>query len=461
MQISTPRFGVIVGLLALAGCASFSHDGGFDSVAQATRAHLGKEILWPRTDGERAKTGARVAELLAHPLSIDAAVQVALLSNRDLQASFEQLGVSEADLVQSGRLPNPRFDFLHASAGGEYDIEETVTLNVVALLTMSYRHETEQRRFAQAQTIIEQRVLELAANTRFAYLTAVAAHESVVFHERVKAAANASAELARRMVAAGNWNRIDQARELSFEFDAKQSLQRAQYIEAASREKLIRLLGLPNASGADTPLHLAERLPDLPSSIEPLPDVEQYVLENRVDLQVLRLGLDQLARNLDLAGSTRFVNVLEAGPARIKQGTAHAGYESGFAFSFEVPIFDTGAARMKRAEAVYAQALDEFAQATIDARSQIRQSYANYQSAYRLAVQQRDEVLPLRKSMADQELLRYNASLIGIFELLASARDQAVSVDEYMQAACDFWIAKSQFDASLLGNPAGTRTTSW
>jgi outer membrane protein TolC len=185
------------------------------------------------------------------------------------------------------------------------------------------------------------------------------------------------------------------------------------------------------------------------------------VLENRVDLQVLRLGLDRLARNLDLTGSTRFVNVLDAGPARIKQGTAHAEYESGFALSFEVPIFDTGAARIKRAEAVYAQALDEFAQATIDARSQIRQSYANYQSAYNLAVQQRDEVLPLRKSTADQELLRYNASLIGIFELLSSARDQAASVDEYMQAARDFWIAKSQFDASLLGNPAGTRTTSW
>jgi outer membrane protein TolC len=461
MRISTPRFGVIIGLLALAGCASFSRDGGFDSVARATRAHLGKEVLWPRTDGERAKSGAQAAELLAHPLTIDAAVQVALLNNRDLQASFEQLGVSEADLVQSGRLPNPRLDFLHASAGGQYDIEETVTLNVIALLTMPYRHETEQRRFAQVQTIIEQRVLELAANTRFAYFTAVAAHESVVFHERVNAAANASAELARRMLAAGNWNQIDQARELGFEFDAKQSLQRAQYIEAASREKLIRLLGLPNASGADTPLHLAERLPDLPSSIEPLPDVEQYVLENRVDLQVLRLGLDRLARNLDLTGSTRFVNVLDAGPARIKQGTAHAGYESGFALSFEVPIFDTGAVRMKRAEAVYAQALDEFAQATIDARSQIRQSYANYQSAYRLAVQQRDEVLPLRKSMADQELLRYNASLISIFELLSSARDQAVSVDEYMQATRDFWIAKSQFDASLLGNPAGTRTISW
>ena len=461
MQISTPQYGVILGLLALAGCAHFSRDGGFDSVAQATRAHLGKDVLWPRTDGERAMSGAQVAALLAEPLSIDAAVQVALLNNRDLQASFEQLGISEADLVQAGRLPNPRFDLLHAGAGGQYDIEETVTLNVIALLTMSYRHETEKRRFAQTQTVIEQRILQLAAETRFAYLTAVAAHESLVFHERVNAAANAGAELARRMLATGNWNRLDQARELAFEFDARQGLQRAQYRELSSREKLIRLLGLANASGTDSPLHLAERLPDLPPSIEPLPDVEQTVLENRVDLQVLRLGLDQLARDLELTGSTRFVNVLDAGPARIKQGTAREGYQSGFALSFEVPIFDTGAARMKRAGAVYAQALDEFAQAALDARSQIRDSYANYQSAYKLAVQQRDEILPLRKSMADQELLRYNASLISIFELLSSARDEAMSVDQYMQAARDFWIAKSQFDASLLGNPAGTRTTSW
>jgi outer membrane protein TolC len=461
MQISMPRTGVIMALLALGGCASFSRDGGFDSVAQATRAQLGKEVQWPRTDGERAKSGARVAELLSRPLSIDDAVQVALLNNRDLQASFEQLGVSEADLVQSGRLPNPRFDFRHASAGGQFDIEETVSLNVVALLTMSYRHETEQRRFAQTQASIEQQILELAEHTRSAYVAMLAARESVAYHEQVNAAANASAELARRMAAAGNWNRIDQAREQAFELEAQQSLRRAQYAETASREKLIRLLGLPNASGADTPLHLADRLPELPSSIEALPDVEQYILEKRVDLQLQRFKIDQLARSLNLTQSTRFVNVLEAGPTRIKQGTARDPYESGFVFSFEVPIFDSGAARVRRAEAIYAQALDEFAQAAIDARSQIRQSYANYQAAHKLAVQQRDEILPLRKAIADQNLLRYNASLISIFDLLSSAREQAAGVDDCIQAARDFWMAKSEYDASLLGNPVAARTTSW
>jgi outer membrane protein TolC len=449
MQVSIGRIAAMALLAALSGCAHFSRDGGFDTIAQGTQARLGKEVLWPRTDGERAKSGARAAALLAQPLSMDDAVQVALLNNRELQASFEELGISEADLVQSGRLPNPRFDFRHAGAAGQYDIEETVSLNLVALLTLSYRHETQQRRFRQTQGMIEERILELAKQTREAYVATVAARESVTYHEQLDAAGAAGAQLAQRMVAAGNWNRMDQAREQAFEMDAQQTLRRARFNEIAAREKLIRLLGL--SEGSNNALKLVERLPALPPSVEVLPDVEQAVLENRVDLQIQRLKLDELARSLDLTHSTRFVDVLEAGPTRVKQGPAHEGYESGFVFSFEVPIFDSGAARIRRAEAIYAQAIEHFAQAAIDARSQIRQSYANYLAAFDLAARQRDEVLPLRKSIAEQTLLRYNASQVSIFDLLASARDQAGAVDGYIQSARDFWLAKSEFDASLLG----------
>ncbi len=446
------RIAALLLATACSACAQFSRDGGFDAIEQQSREHLGKDVLWPRTDGERARSGARVAQLLAHSLSMDDAVQVALLNNRALQADFELLGISEADLVQSGRLPNPRFDFRHASANGQYDIEETVSLNVMALLTLPYRHDTEKRRFAQTQSLIEARILELAKQTRDAYVTAVAARESVRYYEQVEGAAAAGATLGARMVAAGNWNQIDQAREQSFEVDAAQALRRAKLSETSSREKLIRLLSLSDASAARAAPQLAERLPDLPPSIEALPDVEQMILENRVDLRIQRLQLDALARSLDLTRSTRFINVLDLGPTRVKQGDAHDGYESGFVFSFEVPIFDSGAARVRRAESIYAQAVERFAQATIEARSQIREAHANYQAAFELAVRQRDEVLPLRKSLADQSLLRYNASLASIFELLASARDQATGVDAYIQSARDFWLAKSAFDASLLGD---------
>ena len=136
--MNVPLLLIFIAALSVGGCAGFSKDGGFNDVAGATRTHLAKDLKWPRTDAEQAKVAAEVAELLAHPLSVDDAVQIALLNNRGLQASFEELGVSEADLVQSGRLPNPRFDLRHASAAGQYDIEETLSFNVLSLLTLPF-----------------------------------------------------------------------------------------------------------------------------------------------------------------------------------------------------------------------------------------------------------------------------------------------------------------------------------
>src|SRR3984885_8838037 len=124
--------------LGIEGCTGFSKDGGFDTVADAAHRHLAREIQWPRTPQEQAKVDAQVATLLGHPLTAEDAVQIALLNNRMLQGTFEELGISEADLVQAGRLPNPRFDLRRASAAGQYDVEETLSLNVLSLLTMPY-----------------------------------------------------------------------------------------------------------------------------------------------------------------------------------------------------------------------------------------------------------------------------------------------------------------------------------
>jgi outer membrane protein TolC len=435
--------------LALSGCATFSTDGGFDSVARDTRAHLHEDVRWARTEEERGKDDRQVAELLEHRLSAEDAVQVALLNNPRLQASFEQLGVSEADLVQSGRLPNPRFTLRHASAAAQYDIEETLSFNVLSLFTLPYAHDIEKRRFAQVQSAVVITVMRLANDTRQAFFAEVAARESVHYLEQVKTAAEASAELARRMVAAGNWNLLDQAREQSFYVDAAQRLTRAKLVESAAGEKLLRLMGLP---GGQTTLQLAETLPELPPSIEDLPDVEQAILQNRIDLRLQRMQIDELARSLGLNKATRFINVLDVGPTRVLQGAESQPYERGYEVSLEIPIFDGGGPRVKRAEAIYSQAVDRYAQAAIDARSQIREAYAAYHATFDIARQQRDETLPLRKSIAAQNLLRYNASLVSVFDLLSDARGQIESVDDYIQSVRDFWMAKSELDTALLGN---------
>lgn len=244
--------------------------------------------------------------MLSHSISSEDAVQIALLNNHALQASFEELGISEADLVQSGRLPNPRFTLRHASVAAQHDIEETLSFNVLSLFTAPYAHEIEKRRFAQVQSAVVVTVVQLANDTRQAYFSAVAAHESAHYLEQVKIAAEASAELARRMVAAGNWNLLDQAREHSFYTDASQRLTQARLLETLAREKLLRLMGL---SGEQPVFQLADRLPDLPQSIEALPDVEQVILRNRIDLRLKRMQIDELARTL---GKYRFSTAAES-----------------------------------------------------------------------------------------------------------------------------------------------------
>jgi outer membrane protein TolC len=440
--------------LGLCGCASFSRDGGFDAVADATRTRLAEDIQWPRTAEEQAKVDRQVSAMLAQPLSAADAVQIALLNNRTLRAEFEELGISEADLVQSGRLPNPRFDLRHASAAGQYDIEETLSFNVLALLTMPYARSIESRRFAETQQSVVLQVAQLAQETRDSYYTAVAAHQTVNYLQQVHTAAETSATLAQRMVQAGNWNRLDEAREQSFYADATMRLTRAQLAEKSARERLTRLLGLPALAGEPPALQLAERLADLPQDIGDLPDIEQALLPDRIDLKVMRMRLDELRGSLKLTQSTRFVNVLEVGATRVKQGSGDAPYETGYTVTLEVPIFDSGSARVRRSEAIYAQAVDRFAQAAVEARSQIRLSYAGYRAAFDLAKQQRDEVVPLRQAVAQENLQRYNASLISIFELLSDAREQVISVDGYIQSLRDFWIAKSALDAAMLGNPS-------
>jgi outer membrane protein TolC len=167
---------------------------------------------------------------------------------------------------------------------------------------------------------------------------------------------------------------------------------------------------------------------------------------------LMRMQTDEVAHSLGLTKVNRIVNVLDMGPTRVLQGTKSQPYERGYEVSLEIPLFDSGGPRVRRAEAIYSRAVDRFAQAAIDARSQIRLAYAAYRAAFDIAKQQRDEVVPARKVVAEQNLLRYNASLISVFDLLTDARGQIASVDDYIQSVRDFWMAKSELDTALLGD---------
>ncbi|GAA0739522.1 TolC family protein [Ideonella azotifigens] len=432
--------------LALAGCASFSPDGGAGQVSELTRERTGQGVGFQRTASDVDSAAARVGELLQQPLTADAAVEIAFLNNRGLQASFSELGIAEAERVRAGRLANPRLSLGHLAGGGITEVDRSVVFDLAGLLTMPIANEVAQRQLEQAQYQAAFEAVGIAAEARKAFFAAVAAQELARYAEQVKLAADASSELARRMLQAGNLSRLQQMREQSFYADATADLARARHQVVAERERLIRALGL---SGESLGFTLPERLPDPPSSALEPKDAEQTAVSKRLDVLMAKRDAEATAKSLGLTKTTRFINVLDVGYADKRQ-TGEAR-QTGYEIELELPLFDFGSTRTARAEAMYMQAVHRTAEVATNARSEVRESYSAYRTAYDLARHYRDELVPLRKRISDENMLRYNGMLTGVFELLADARDQVNSVTGAVESLRDFWIADTDLQSALTG----------
>ncbi|WP_229428905.1 TolC family protein [Massilia sp. ST3] len=435
--------------LALGGCASFSQDGGVDAVSAMTAERTGQDVRLPAASrAEQAETAvqAELARLLKEPLGADQAVRVALLNNRSLRASLAGLGVAEADLVQAGRLANPGFSFSRLSGGAETEIERSVMFDLVGLLTMPIRRDIEARRFEGAKLVAATAAVQLAADTRKAYFEAVAARQSASYAQQVHEAAQASGELARRMAQVGHLSALDQAREQAFSLEAAAGLARARHQALAARERLARLLGVWGEAADFT---LPERLPELPAAPREAGNIESLAMQQRLDLRLAQLETASTARALGLSKATGFVNVLEAGYANTSKSGAPR--ENGYEIELALPLFDWGGARVARAEAIYMQAVHRTAGIAVDARSQVREAYSAYRTGYDIAKQHRDQLVPLRKKISEEVLLRYNGMLVSVFELLADARAQIAGVNAAIGAQRDFWIAETELQAAISG----------
>jgi outer membrane protein TolC len=441
---------VFVGVLG--GCATFSGNGGFGAVEQVARERLNKDVKWPRDGGERDSIRSAVKELLASPLSVDNAVQAALLNNPGLQATYAELGIAEADLVQAGRMTNPHFAYLRTSAGGERKLEWALTFPIVDLLTMPLRTRIEGHRFEQVKLAVAGRMLQVATVTRKSWIETVAAEERVRYLEQVKLAAEASATLASRMERVGNFNRLDRMREEVFHAETVVRLSSARQEVVAARERLTRQMGLP---GGDASFRIPERLPELPAGKPEFEDIEARAMTERLDVRAAALETESLAGSLGLTRATRFINVLEFGPAATKEDPEP--WKRGFEVSLQLPIFDWGGARVARAETIYMQALHRVAETAVNARSEVREAYSAYHTAYDAAKRYRDEIVPLRKKIAEENMLRYNGMLISVFELLADAREQVATVSAYIDALRGFWISESDLQAAFNGPFMGRR----
>ncbi|MFD1698207.1 TolC family protein [Halopseudomonas phragmitis] len=448
MSGSALRVGsLLVGLLMLAGCASLAPQQALQAVEQNSVEVTGQaQLHWARSEQADPAIRQRVDELLAEPLSLEAAVEVALLNNPGLQARLFDLGIADAERVQASRVPNPGFSIGRVSRGSEVEWERGLHLNLARLIALPMTRRIAEGQSEQVQQEVSLEVIRLATQTRIAWYRAVAAEQSLAYSKQVMEAAEAAAELARRMAAVGNYNTLQQAREQSFYAEAALGQLQAERERMASREALIRQLGV---WGEQLAFSLPARMPELPSAPLDQPQLERQAMISRLDVQAARLAAERMADNLKLGRATRFINVLELG---LEHNSSNQDpVQRGVEISVELPLFDWSGARMARNEALYMQTVQRTAEVAVNARSQVRESYLSYRNAWDVAAHYRDEIVPLRQRISEEQLLRYNGMFIGVFDLLADAREQIATVNRYLQAQRDFWVAQAELDLVRFG----------
>lgn len=437
----------------LAGCASVGIDDALKETNTSAQQFTGGQLELSRTQEQRDRRAALTQDLLSKPLSQNDAVQLALANSPSVQTLIAQSWGDISAANQTGRMPNPIFTFERMRLNSELELGRLLSFGLVDLILLPQRLSISESQANQAKVQLTGAVVDQVTQVKQAWVRAVAAQQSLQYAQQVNKSAQASAELARRMQQIGNFSKLQRARQQVFYADATTQLASAQHATTAAREELIRILGLDDAQAAK--LTLPDRLPDLPKSPREAKEVAATATEQRLDVQLARAQLDVAGKSQGINLLSTFIDVELGGRYDTVFDNAEGTKSNrrGFELDIRLPLFDWGSAQRDALNAQSLAAANRYDATVRGASSQLREGYSAYRTAYDIARHYRDEIVPLRQTMADENVLRYNGMLIGVFELLAEARDQISSVTNAINAQQQFWLADAALAASVMGKP--------
>lgn len=440
---------VFVPVMLLIGGCSVPKEAGFPDVAAVVKQRSGHRIVWDQGGAADLEVKKSVAALLAREIAVDEAVQIALLNNRRLQDTYEELMIAQADVVQAGLLKNPVFSasvrFPIRGAGG-LNVELGVEQDFLDLLMIPARKRVAEAQFEAVKLRVGSAVLAFAAEVRSTFYTLQGAAQIAAMRRTIGEAAEASADLARRQHEAGNISDLDLANEEALAVQIKLDLARSEAEILSIRERLIRLLGL---WGTDTTFRLAPKLPDLPGAEPSLEHLESLAITQRLDIAAARKDVLAAEHALALVKNWRWIGAASVGAS----GERDSGGEVvvGPTVGLEIPIFDQKQAAVARLSAELRQRQQRLSAAAIDARSEVREARGRLVFARRMAAYFGAEVIPLRERIVALSQQQYDAMLLGVYQLLLAKQNEVSAYREYIEAVRDYWIARAELERAVGG----------
>lgn len=433
----------------LAGCAQIPKTAGFPEVKEMVNERVDYQLHWNQGTPEDAQVAQTIKDLLRAQLTMETAVQIALLNNRSLQATYEELGITQAAVVQAGLLRNPAFfssaRFPNRGPFG-YNIEFEVVQDFLDLLMLPARKQLAAVQFEQAKLRVSNEVLRLVTEVQTAYFTLLGAKQVAAMRRAVAEAAEISVELAQRMYAAGNISDLELTNQRGLFEQARVEWAKAEAEVLAAREPMNSLLGL---WGQDIHWTIPERLPEVPSQEMPLEHLENLAIAQRLDLAAVQKEIETIGHALAITRKHRGITSVEmaVNSERDTDGTWLLGPN----LRLELPIFHQGQPQIARLEAQLRQKEQERDALAVGIRAEVRALRDRLLTTRNMITHYRDVIIPLRERIVELTQQQYNFMLVGAFELIMAKQNEFDAYQAYLEAIRDYWILRATLQQAVGG----------
>ena len=436
--------------LAMTATAYAGRPASAQNVQASVGERIGKRVEWRKNaeaDGEISQT---VRALLRGRLSAERAVQIALLNNRELQATFEEIGIAHADLIEAGLLKNP---VLEASARfpdrppSATNLDFGIVQDFLDLLMIPLRKKVAANELARAELKVGDAVLKLAAEVKTAFYTL---QGKQMLFSRLGVLGNtyaAALELSQRQHEAGNINDLELANQQSTYSQSKLDAAQVAKEMRSDREKFNRLMGV---WGAQTQWSIADELPGVAGRDFSTEGLESLAIAQRLDLAASKAEVGALVQSLGLTKTYRYVGAIEFG-VNSERDTDRQRV-TGPTLKLELPIFNQGKGRIARLQAHLRQAERRLEAQAIDIRSEVREARDRLLAEKDLVSYYRDELVPERKRVLELTVTTYNAMLKGPYDLLLARQNELAAERGYIDALRDYWIARADLERAVGGS---------
>jgi cobalt-zinc-cadmium efflux system outer membrane protein len=440
-----PIFSAMLALPAFA-----RHEDTFAPVAQNARERTAGVVTWEREESAREQTLAQVRNLLKRPLTANIAAQIALLNNRGLQTTFEEIGLAEADLIEARTIPNPDLNlsarFPDKPPSGT-DIEWSVAQDFLSILMIPLRSKIASNQLTAVQLRVSDEVIRLVEETKRAVYELQAAQEIFGRLKVEQEAQAASLELIQSLHEAGNITDLQLLQQQGEYNQSRLEIAQSEADVRELREKLNRFLGL---WGEDTNWKLAPGLRDVPKDEFSVRGLETLAVTQRYDLAAAKAELESAIRAAGLEKAFRWVGALDFGVDSERDTDSQT--ITGPTLRLQLPIFNQGQARIARSQAVLRRAHDKFEQEAVDIRSEVRELRDRLISKRDIAQFYQNQLLSTRTQIRDQTQLQYNAMIVGPLELFTARRQEIAAERGYVEAKRDYWVTRAELERTVGGS---------